>query len=166
MPRDAPCLRGLPVRGGAVAGCVLCVLAASCCAVAATSGGGTRDGPSSQDEEEELPAWAAVAAAGVRVMPDCFGCLLNLLMGSSQCPERAFRIWKCLLPGEGSMRAPPRPKNQISPVLQRMRASLRSKLWMPMRPGTPDFSRHGATNFSSKYCREVSCNPAVKVTSY
>ena len=128
------------------------LLLASGLTVAATPGGGPWDGVSSHrlEDEAELPTPGDAAAAVVKVIPaDLAPWLLNLLIGSSQWPERAFRIWKCLEPGLGSILTPPRPRNHISPVLQRMRASFLSRLWMPMRPGTPLFSRHGAVNCSS-----------------
>lgn len=64
--------------------------------VAATPDEGSRDGSRSQEEEdEEVLTAGAVASAVVNVIPaDLAPLLLNLLIGSNQCPERAFLIWK------------------------------------------------------------------------
>ena len=71
------------------------------------------------------------------------------LTGSSQWPDVAFRIWNCRLPGDGLISTPPLPKNHSWPVLHLMRASFRSRLWMPMSPGMFDCSKQGALKISS-----------------
>ena len=64
--------------------------------MAATPDEGSRGGSRSHEEEdEEVLTAGAVASAVVNVIPaDLAPLLLNLLIGSNQCPERAFLIWK------------------------------------------------------------------------
>ena len=89
---------------------------------------------------------------------------LKRQMGIIQWPARAFFIWKCREPGLGSIFAPPFPRNQISPVLHRIRASLLSRESMPMSPGTAESGKQGASNFSSQYWPAVSTMPVVRIT--
>ena len=113
----------------------------------------------------ELRASAASLVSVVRVIPLCLALRLNLLMGIIQCPDSHSSIWKCLDPGEACIWTPPGPRNQISPVLQRIRASFLRGDLMPIMPGIPDPCRHGERYSISTCSPELSWSPADMMTS-
>ena len=115
---------------------------------------------------ESVVCGVSVDGVVVMVMPFVCAPVAKRLMGIIQWPLGAFFIWKCREPGLGLIWTPPCPRNQISPVLRLMRASLRSRLCMPMSPGPSVPSIHGALYVSSWKLPCVSCKPHVNSTSY